>query len=126
MKTTIIIIFTIALIIFFDFVSLQFFENQVNFYEDTIDDIIDDVKNGYLIDAESNLKSMNRKWNEKKYIWNMLCDHSDIENITKFLNLAQTNFEANDYPNTIESLYQMKWSIMFTTDRYSLIIDNIF
>lgn len=125
MKTTIIIIILISMLLIFDFMTISFFDNELEYYDNQINTVIYYLENQEYNAAKNEIDALEYHWRQKRVMWNMLCDHNESEEISKLLSTSLTSIKYQQYYFCVDSLENLNQTISFAGDRYSLLIDNI-
>lgn len=125
MKTVIIIFAIIIIILTFDFFTISFFKNETEYYNNEISNIIENTNKGYYLKAEGQMEDLNKHWLKKRKIWNMLCDHSEVEEISILLCTSTSALEHQKYFTCVTALKNLDFTIEFAGDRYAMLVDNI-
>lgn len=125
MKTTIIIIAVLALIVIFDFWSMSFFEKELTFYNEIINSILKDIDNENYDTLDKDMEDLVAHWEEHIFIWNIMCDHNEVETLTMLFHTSNTHIQAKMYEEAITGLTELKYNLEFSSMRYVFILVNI-
>lgn len=125
MKTVIEILVLLIIIISLDFIVTCFLNNEYQFYDEKLNDLLLLIDNEEYDDAYECIDEIYERWTKSYNVWEVLADHSETEQIdiliTKTYN-SELDGDTEQVKSNIMELYRL---IGFTTRRYRINIVNL-
>lgn len=93
---------------------------------DSVEEIDAAIQNYDYEKAEKKLKSFEKKWEKNEFIWSILIDHSEIDNIKESIAHIKAYLKTEDFSELNAEISGLYLYLNHIPDNEHLTIENIF
>lgn len=126
MKTIIEILVVVFIIVTLNVIASNFFIQELNYYNNTIDDIYRLIEAENYKKATDKIEVLTDRWHSTNSIWGALTNHQELDNIELLIHKLNNHYISYDKTLAIIDLIQLRVLIEHTANRYNLKLRNIF
>lgn len=124
-KTIILIAVLILAIIISGLITLNYLYRSSNKLEKNIASAYSAVSEAQWDMAEKQLEEFEANWEKTKYIWAMLVDHFEIDNIDNSFVKSRQYIKSRDYPSALSEVDALRQYILHIPGKEDFSLENI-
>lgn len=124
-KTILLITVLVLIIIISGVITLNYLYRSSSKLETNINSAYSAVSKTQWELAENQLKEFETNWKKTKYIWAMLVDHFEIDNIDNSFVKSKQYIESKDYPSALSEVDSLRQYILHIPRKENFSLENI-